>query len=107
MADTTITLPELPSTISRAQCIAALNALGFPHNARTLTMDAYGVTLTLLAQDPDGQFLHAGDDSVCITVHLPYAQQRADPPMTPEQFDTLTQRATDKLRQQPNHGRVG
>jgi hypothetical protein len=94
VADTTIPLPDLPAAISRAQCLAALDALGLPHNVRSLTMDAYGITLTLLAQTEDGHFIHAGDDAVCITVHLPHAEEgiRTSTPLTQDQADELRQK---------------
>ncbi|MCZ4611916.1 hypothetical protein O3S80_50855 [Streptomyces sp. Lzd4kr] len=98
-------MPPLPAAIGSAQVHAALDALGLPHNVRSLTMDAYGLTVVLLALDQDGHLAMAGDDNVLITVHVPYAQEHIHPPLTPEQRDEIKRQwEATVTREGPNHG---
>ena len=78
MPDRALCLPDLPEVITLDQARAALAALGLPRNVRSLTMHATeGVTVTLLAQDTEGQRVTVGDDALHITAHVPYG---APPP---------------------------
>ncbi|WP_432193796.1 hypothetical protein [Streptomyces sp. bgisy027] len=100
-------MPQLPAAIGSAQVHAALEVLGLPHHVRSLTMDAHGVTLVLLALDQDGHLVMAGDDNVLLTVHVPYAQEHVHDPLTPEQVEKIKRDWEATVRPGgPNHGPV-
>ncbi|MCZ4611604.1 hypothetical protein O3S80_49250 [Streptomyces sp. Lzd4kr] len=100
-------IPQLPAAIGSAQVHAALDVLGLPHNVRSLTVDAYGVTAVLLALDQDGHLVMAGDDNVLLTVHVPYAQEHIHTPLTSEQMEKIKRDwAATVTSGGPNHGPV-
>ncbi|MET8399585.1 hypothetical protein [Streptomyces sp900116325] len=65
-----------PQRITRAQALAALDALGIPHTVTELRLDAStGADVTLYARNADGRAIAHGDRPVTVSLHIPFGEE--------------------------------
>ncbi|MGA5605933.1 hypothetical protein ACPCUF_33790 [Streptomyces griseoincarnatus] len=70
-----IQMPDLPDSITRAQALAACEALGLPSSVRTFELDCKdGLTVGFLAEDTEGRRISVGDGPALITVQIPFGE---------------------------------
>lgn len=78
-APDTVRWPAIPETITRAQALTALDALGLPHDVVHLVLDCRdGVTVAVTARDaPTGHVIRLGDGPGEFTAHIPFREEVA------------------------------